>query len=106
LIRLGNRWKKVHWKEVYVIAYFVYNKQDQNDIIVIPDIGCRVPVDADRLQTFISVRPDFKEWSGNACDHMAAQDFGTILATRDDCGDVNIVNEKLWRERMGHYLGG
>jgi hypothetical protein len=105
LIRIDNRREKVYWKEVFVIAYFVYNEKDEGDIIVIPDLGCHVPVDAQRLQAFIAVRPDFKEWSGDACGHMAAEDFGTILATRDDCGDVNIVNEKLWRERMGHYLG-
>jgi len=98
--------EKVFGKGVLMIAYFVHNKKEQVDIIVIPDLGCRVPVDAERLQAFISVRPDFKEWSGDACGHMAAEDFGTILATRDDCGDVNIVNEKLWRKRMGHYLGG
>jgi hypothetical protein len=92
--------------EVFVIAYFVHNKKEQGDTILIPDLGCRVPVDAERLQAFIAVRPDFKEWSGDACGHMAAEDFGTILATRDDCGDVNVVNEKLWRERMGHYFGG
>jgi hypothetical protein len=98
--------RKVYWKEIFVIAYFVHNKKEQVDTIVIPDIGCRVPVDAERLQAFIAVSPDFKEWSGDACGNMAAQDFGSILATRDDCGDVNVVNEKLWRERMGHYLGG
>ena len=92
-------------------------------VLTLEDLGCpqtfkeivdvaavdplrRVPVDAARLEAFIAVRPDFNEWSGDACGHMAAEDFGTILATRDDCGDVNIVNEKLWRERMGHYLGG
>ena len=89
-----------------MIAYFVHNKQEQGDTIVIPDIGCRVPVDAERLEAFIAVRPDFKEWSGDACGHSVAEDFGTILATRDDCGDVSVVDEKLWRERMGHYLGG
>jgi hypothetical protein len=98
--------KQVYDKEAFVIAYFVHNKKKPGDIIVIPDLGCRVPVDAERLQAFIAVSPDFKEWSGDACGHMAPEDFGTILATRDDCGDVNVVNKKLWQERMAHYLGG
>jgi hypothetical protein len=106
LLLLGESRKKISYKEVLVIAYFVHNKKEQVDIIVIPDLGCRVPVDAERLQAFIAVSPDFKEWSGDACGLMAAEDFGTILATRDDCGDVNIVNEKLWRERMAYHLGG
>jgi hypothetical protein len=106
LFLLGESRKKISYKEVSMIAYFVHNKKEQVDVIVIPDLGCRVPVDAERLQAFIAVSPDFKKWSGDACGHMAAQDFGSILATRDDCGDVNVVDEKLWRERMTHYLGG
>jgi hypothetical protein len=88
-----------------VIAYFVYNKKDQSDTIVIPDLDCSVPVDANRLQAFIAVSPNFAEWSGEACGLRSAEDFGTILASRDDCGDVSVINEKLWRERMALYLG-
>jgi hypothetical protein len=92
-------------KGVFVIAHFVHNKKEQADTIVIPDAGCRVPVDAERLQAFISVCPDFRNWSGDACGRMSAEDFGTIIASRDDCGDVSVVNQKLWEARMAHYLG-
>lgn len=88
-----------------MIAYLVTNRQSQQDTFVVPDIGCSVSVDRDRMQAFISVSPDFSSWSGDACEGMAPEDFGDIIASRDDCGDVRIVKEDLWREKMEHYLG-
>ena len=88
-----------------MIAYLVTNRQDQQDTIVVPEIGCSVPVDGDRMKAFISVRPDFATWSGNACESMAPEDFGDIVAIRDDCADVRILKEDLWREKMEYYLG-
>ena len=57
------------------------------------------------MQAFISVNPDFSAWSGDACEGMSPEDFGEIVASRDDCGDVRIFKEDLWREKMEHYLG-
>ncbi|KPJ78428.1 MAG: hypothetical protein AMJ54_03530 [Deltaproteobacteria bacterium SG8_13] len=88
-----------------MIAYLVTNRQQQQDTIVVPEIGCSVPVDCDRMKAFISVSPDFATWSGDACEAMAPEDFGDIVAIRDDCGDVRIFEEDLWREKMEHYLG-
>ena len=42
-----------------MIAYYVYDSQKQNDVIVLPARGCTVTVDRDRLEDFISVNPDF-----------------------------------------------
>ena len=88
-----------------MIAYLVTNPQSRQDTFVVPDIGCSVAVDRDRMQVFISVKPDFTAWSGDACEGMAPEDFGDIIASRDDCGDVRIVKEDLWREKMEYYLG-
>ena len=88
-----------------MIAYLVTNRHNQQDTFVVPDIGCSVPVDRDRMQAFISVEPDFGKWSGDACEGMSPEDFGDIIASRDDCGDVRIEKEDLWREKMEHYLG-
>ena len=88
-----------------MIAYLVTNNQDDQDTIVVPEIGCSVAVDSDRLQAFISVSPDFATWSGDACKGMAPEDFGDIVAIRDDCADVKILKEDLWREKMTYYLG-
>ncbi len=88
-----------------MIAYYVHDPKKENDLIVLPKLGCRVAVDADRMEAFISVKPEFAKWSGDACGVLSPEDFGTIVATRDDRGDVCIVNPDLWRRRMTHYLG-
>ena len=88
-----------------MLAFLVTNRKSRQDIIVVPQLGCRVAVDSDRMQAFISVSPDFSSWSGDACEGMAPEDFGEIVASRDDCGDVQIFKEDLWREKMEQYLG-
>lgn len=88
-----------------MIAYFVHNSENQNDIVVLPELGCSVPVDDACLKSFISANPDFSKWSGVACGNLTPEDFGTIVSIRDDCGDVSVRNQKLWQERMEYYLG-
>ena len=88
-----------------MIAYYVHDKKKDNDLIVLPEMGCSVAVDGARLEAFISVKPEFASWSGDACGELSPEDFGTIVATRDDQGDVCVVNHDLWRRRMAHYLG-
>ena len=87
-----------------MIAYFVHNRENQNDTVVLPELGCSVPVDDACLKSFISAEPDFSKWSGAACGSLTPEDFGTIVAIRDDCGDVSVRNQRLWQERMEHYL--
>ena len=88
-----------------MIAYYVHDSKKETDLIVLPDMGCSVAVDAGRLEAFISVNPDFASWSGEACGLLSPEDFGTIVASRDEGGDVCVVNHDLWRRRMVHYLG-
>ena len=88
-----------------MIAYYVHDSKKEIDLIVLPDMGCSVAVDARRLETFISVNPDFASWSGDACGELSPEDFGTIVASRNEGGDVCVVNHDLWRRRMTHYLG-
>ena len=88
-----------------MIAYYVHDKKKEDDLIVLPELGCRVAVDADRMEAFISVKPEFAKWSGDACGALSPEDFGTIVATRDERGDVCIVNHDLWRRCMAYYLG-
>ncbi len=87
-----------------MIAYFVHDPESHQDMIVIPDMGCSVPVNAERFEDFISVNPDFGQWSGGACDTVSPQDLGTVIATRVNTADVCVVNQDLWRERMFHYM--
>ena len=88
-----------------MIAYYVHDNKKKNDVIVLPDPGCTVTVDRQRMEAFISVNPNFADWSGEACSDLSPEDFGTVVATRDDSGDVCVANHELWRERMDHYLG-
>ena len=88
-----------------MIAYYVHDSKKETDMIVLPDMGCSVAVDAGRLEAFISVNPDFASWSGDACGELSPEDFGTIVASRDEGGDVCVVNHDLWRRCMTHYLG-
>ena len=88
-----------------MIAYFVHDSKNETDLIVLPDMGCSVAVDAGRMEAFISVNPDFASWSGEACGLLSPEDFGIIVARRDEGGDVCVVNHDLWPRRMAHYLG-
>ena len=88
-----------------MIAYYVHDSKKETDMIVLPDMGCSVAVDAGRLEAFISVKPDFTSWSGEACGLLSPEDFGTIVASRDEGGDVCVANHDLWRRRMAHFLG-
>ena len=88
-----------------MIAYYVHDSKKETDLIVLPDMGCSVAVDAGRLEAFISVNPDFASWSGDACGELSPEDFGAIVASRDDGGDVCVVNHDLRRRCMAHYLG-
>ena len=88
-----------------MIAYYVHDSKKETDLIVLPDMGCSVAVDAGRMEAFISVNPDFTSWSGDACGELSPEDFGTIVASRDEGGDVCVANHDLWRRRMAHFLG-
>jgi len=88
-----------------MIAYFVHDEQKASDTIYLPDLGCLVPVDKAAMERFISVKPDFAHWTGLACASVNPEEFGALVATRDDQGDVCIVRQDLWRERMFAHLG-
>jgi hypothetical protein len=87
-----------------MIAYYVYDEKKEDDTIVLPDTGCSVPVTPDIFEKFISVKPDFTEWSGDACGDLSPEDFGIVIAPREDLGDVCVTNDELWRKRMFFYM--
>ena len=88
-----------------MLAYYVHDDKKENDVIVLPDMRCTVPVDRERMEAFISVNPDFASWTGDACSDLSPEDFGIVVATREDQGDVCVTNHEIWRQRMEHYLG-
>lgn len=88
-----------------MIAYLVHDSKKERDLFVLPDMGCAVAATPERFESFISPRPAFAEWSGDACGDLAPEDFGTVVATREEPGDVCILDADLWRRRMDHYTG-
>jgi hypothetical protein len=88
-----------------MIAYFVHDEHKAFDTIYLPDKGCFVPVDRSAMERFISVKPEFATWNGQVCTFVKPEEFGTVVASRDDQGDVCIVRQELWRERMFAHLG-
>ena len=88
-----------------MIAYFVHDPQKASDTIYLPDLGCFIPVDKAAMERFIAVKPDFANWKGQACIFVKPEEFGIVVATRDDQGDVCIIRQDLWRERMFTNLG-
>ena len=87
-----------------MIAYFVHNQDTQTDAIIIPEMSCAIPVDRERLEAFISPAPVFSEWSGEACASVSPEDFGTVAASRDEVGDVSVLDDELWRKRMEYHM--
>ncbi len=49
-----------------MIAHFVHDPKKARDTIYLPDLGCFIPVDKNAMERFISVKPDFANWTGQA----------------------------------------
>lgn len=88
-----------------MIAYYVYDEGKKKDLVIIPEMSCAVDVDEKVMADFISATPVFAAWSGDSCQIVAPEDFGLVIATRDELGDVCVLKMDLWQERMTHYLG-
>ena len=89
-----------------MIAYFVIKRKNEEDVFVIPEAACRVQATPESFEKFISVNPDFGSWTGDSCSDLSPEHFGTIVASRAEGGDVCILKEDLWRERMFFYMSG
>ncbi|MEJ2639181.1 MAG: hypothetical protein P8010_06365 [Desulfosarcinaceae bacterium] len=87
-----------------MIAYYVHDEKKNDDVIVLPDMSCAVTVDKDKLADFIAPAPAFAKWSGNTCVAVKPEDFGTVIATREEGGDVCVLKEETWQARMQYYL--
>jgi hypothetical protein len=87
-----------------MIAYFVHDEKKNDDIIMMPAMSCAVTVDKEKLEAFISPAPAFANWSGSTCVDVKPEDFGTVIATREEGGDVCVLKADLWQARMDYYL--
>jgi len=87
-----------------MIAYYVYDEEKQKDLVIIPEMACAVAVDEKVMADFIGAAPVFAAWSGDACEIVAPEDFGLVIATREEQGDVCVLKADLWQERMAQHL--
>lgn len=85
-------------------AYYVHNRQTGRDCIAIPENDRKITVDRDAMQTFIGVRPDFSDLTSEALNGCPPESLGTVIATRDDQGDVCVVDVVLWQQQMAAHL--
>jgi hypothetical protein len=85
-------------------AFYIHAPQKENDLIILPQSSCSVTVNTQRFKEFIAAKPNFSQWSGDSCGDLAPEDFGEVIASRSEEGDVCILKEDLWRQRMAHYL--
>lgn len=88
-----------------MIAYFVHDEKKQSDLLVVPETDALIPVNRSILEAFISVGPDFSKIAGRRLNGLQPESFGKIVATRKSDGDVCILLEPLWRQRMTVHLG-
>ena len=87
-----------------MIAYYVHDERKNDDVILVPDMSCAVHVDKEKMEAFISPAPAFANWSGNTCVGVKPEDFGTVVASREEGGDVCVLKAEIWQSRMEYYL--
>lgn len=86
-------------------AYFVHDPNKAQDHMVLPDKDLLLPADGRIMSDFISPCPDFSLWNGQKLNGLPPESFGRVLATREEAGDVCIMEEPLWQQRMTFHLG-
>ena len=86
-------------------AYYVHDNRKAMDHIVIPERDIIMAVNRSVMEEFIGVSPKFDQMTGSSLNGLEPKNFGTVIATRDDQGDVCIENAALWQERMQSQLG-
>lgn len=86
-------------------AYFVHDSKKAQDHMVLPDMDLFTPANRRMVADFISPRPDFSKWTGQNLKGLPPESFGRVVATREETGDVCILEESLWQQRMTMHLG-
>lgn len=81
-----------------MIGYYV--TQRQQDTVVIPEAGVAQKVDRTVLRRFLADDPEFATWQGEALGARTPEDFGTVLATREDDAPPTILDQARWNERV------
>lgn len=86
-------------------AFFVHDKNKQTDLMVVPETDNMVAVTQKILEEFIAVEPDFAKYNGDCLNSLPPDTLGIVVATRKSDGDVCIIEEALWQQRMVYHFG-
>lgn len=86
-------------------AFFVHDQKKQVDLMAVPETDNFVAVDREVMEEFIAVEPDFSKYSGDHLNNLPPEALGVIVATRRTDGDVCILEETLWQQKMAKHLG-
>jgi hypothetical protein len=86
-------------------AFFVHDEKIDTDLLVLPETDCVVAVTKEIMTEFISVKPDFTKYQGDRLNSRPPATLGLLVATRKTDGDVCIVEDAMWRQRMAVHLG-
>jgi hypothetical protein len=86
-------------------AFFVHDKKKQSDLMVVPETDTMIAVNQKILEEFIAVTPDFTKYPGEHLNRLPPDTLGIVVATRKSDGDVCIIEEALWQQRMVYHFG-
>jgi hypothetical protein len=81
-----------------MIAYYV--KKDEDEFIIIPETDQVISADSQSIKEFISPSACFKTWLGMHHENVKPEDFGKVIATRNDDGDIQVKDEDVWKKIM------
>ena len=79
-------------------------KNDEGEFIIIPETDQVVTADSQSLKEFISPSACFKTWIGMHHEDVKPEDFGKVIASRDDDGDIRVIDEEVWKKVMLTYI--
>lgn len=86
-----------------MIAYFVHNSETDTDTVYLPERQRCYTVNSTRAMEFIAAEPDFTSWTKGI--EIPPEDFGGVIAFRDNKGGMIVLNEELWQQRLAAHLG-
>ena len=88
-----------------MIAYFVHNNETKTDTIYLPGRECCYTVNRSRMAEFLSQDLDFQNPSSDICIDVPPEEFGGVIALRDENGELRVLNPELWRLRLTAFMG-
>lgn len=77
-----------------------YLSKGHQDTVVVPERGLATRVDRAVLRQFLADDPEFSTWQGEPLGGRPLEEFGTVLATREDAAPPTIMDQARWNDRV------